>query len=158
MSDIKTRNSQSRDQAFFTVMQKMKSSLIYEPLAIKYYESGCSCCLSESFTILCKTKDDYKTFYYNAKMYHSKNCAVIRCTCNVSFDWKNITPQIKSVDESFNMCNFSSIEDDNWKYDFEYYISQMEENNSIYKYNDDSDSEDEYFKDKKNHLFYFKKN
>lgn len=148
---LNTENSKTRDDALNKIIQKMNKSLIYKPIAYKYEGSGCSCCLSEYFYLICKIKDKYKIFCYNGYINHTKECAIIRCTCDNPFIWKNIIPKeenIVEICEIYFTSKSTSIQDDNWIYEFKEYVIQEKENDAVFKYNENED-------DKKNYLYYF---
>lgn len=89
---LNTGNSRFRDDALNKVINNMNKSLLYEPLGYKLSGSGCSCCLSECFYLVCRIGFDYKIFIYDGYINHSNKCAGIRCTCGEPFIWKNINP------------------------------------------------------------------
>jgi hypothetical protein len=161
---LNTSNAKTRDQALNIIIKQMTNSLLYIPLAYKLDGSGCSCCFSEYFYLICKVKNEYKILFYDSYIKHSKNCAIIRCTCNEPFIWNNINPEERKY-EDFSSINetFTSINDDSWYNDFTYFIEQQQENKNIYEYNEDEDDasdkyEYEYIKTditKKNYSFYF---
>lgn len=159
---MNTEDSKTRDDALNKIIEKMNSSLFYEPIAYILEQSGCSCCLSESFYLLCKIKEDYKLFQYDAYINHTNKCAMIRCTCGSPFIWKNIEPKeinfVKYPEEYF-ISNSIAIQNNNWIDEYQQYIIQKKENDEITKYNENisEDYENDTNKNLKNYYYYFRK-
>ena len=131
----------------------MTDSLLYYPLAYRLDESGCSCCRSEYFDLICKVENEYKILSYNGYIKHSNDCAIVRCSCYQPFTWKNINPKQQKY-EDFDLSifeTFTSVKDDTWYNDFKYFFEQQEENKAIYIYNEYEDTNIY----EKNYAFYF---
>jgi hypothetical protein len=151
-SILNTANAKTRDQALDIITKQMTNSTLYIPLAYKLDESGCSCCRSESFDLICKVGDEYKILGYDGYIKHKNDCARIRCSCDAPFTWKNINPKEQKYDGSFDIAvTFTSIKDNTWFEECNHYFEQQQENTNIYKYNEDD--EIEYLK---NYDFYFR--
>ena len=155
---LNTSNAKTRGQALNIIIKQMTNSLLYRPVAYRLDGSGCSCCLSEYFQLICKVRNEYKILYYDGYIKHAKNCALIRCSCNEPFMWNNINPKEQNYETFVSIAEtFTSIDDETWYDDFKYFVEQQQENKNICKYNEDKD-EDEYEKNditKKNYAFYF---
>ena len=155
-SILNTGDSRSRADALDKIIKNMNNSSLYKPLGYKLDGSGCSCCLSEYFYLVCKVQNDYKIFVYDGYIRHTSTCAYIRCTCGEPFIWKNINPQEKNFGESeleYFLGIVISIGDCAWKDDFELYLKQQKENEDIRKYNEDND--DNTYIPLKNYFYYF---
>ena len=172
-----TLNAKTREEAFDIIIEQMRNSVIYEPVAYEFRQSGCSCCLYESFTLIYKVNNEYKMLEYVGYINHLDNCALIRCTCNQPFIWSNINPkEIKcdvneretdyilknftSINDDFTSINDDNWQDDNWKDEYETFIKQQIENDAIYKYNEDDDGDEYdifYYVHGKNYAYYFRK-
>jgi len=147
-----TSNAKNRDQALDTILKQMTNSIIYIPLAYKLDESGCSCCRSESFDIICKVGDEYKILGYDGYIKHKHDCERIRCSCDEPFTWKNIHPKEQKYQEFVNISEtFTSIKDNTWYEEFTYFFQQQQENENIYHYNEEEETEC-----LKNYDFYFR--
>jgi hypothetical protein len=155
-SILNTGDSRSRADALDKIIKNMNNSSLYKPLGYKLDGSGCSCCLSEYFYLVCKVQNDYKIFVYDGYIRHTSTCAYIRCTCREPFIWKNINPQEKNFKESeleYFLGIVISIGDYAWKDDFELYLKQQKENEDIRKYNEDNDDNTDI--PLKNYFYYF---
>lgn len=156
ISILNTCNSKSRAEALDKIINNMNKSLLYKPLGYKLDGSGCSCCLSEYFYLVCKVQNDYKIFIYDGYINHTNKCAGIRCTCGEPFIWKNINPREKNFRESeleYFLEIVISIGDDSWKDDYKLYLEQQKEYEDIRKYNEDDDKNND--KLLKNYSYYF---
>ena len=51
---LNTSNAKTRDEALNIIITQMNNSSLYKPIAYKLDESGCSCCRSEYFNLICK--------------------------------------------------------------------------------------------------------
>ncbi len=152
MTTLHTSNAKTRDQAFDIIIKQMTNSILYIPLAYKLEESECSCCRSESFDLICKVGNEYKILCYDGYIKHKNDCARIRCSCDEPFTWKNIYPKEQKYEDFFDISEtFTSIKENTWYDDFKYFFEQQQENENIYKYN-----EDEEMDDLKNYGFYFR--
>ena len=150
---LNTSNARNRDEALNTIIKNMNKSMLYKPVAYMLDQSGCSCCRSEYFYLICKIKNEYKVLCYNGHVKHTNNCAITRCLCDESFIWKNIKPtEEKCKDFKSILESFVSINDDIWKDDYINFLEQQQENKDIYEYNEDNEDD----KLNKNHDFYFK--
>ena len=151
---LNTSNAKTRDEALNIIITQMNNSSLYKPIAYKLDESGCSCCRSEYFNLICKIWDEYKIFSYDGYIKHANTCALIRCSCDQPFIWKNINP-IEQKYENFVSIEetFTSIKNDKWYDDLKYFFEQQKENKAIYKYNEDEDEETNL--SEKNYSFYF---
>lgn len=159
LSILNTGNSRSRSEALDKIITNMNISSLYKPLGYNLDGSGCSCCLSEYFYLVCKVQNDYKIFVYHGYINHTSRCAGIRCTCRESFIWKDINPQEKNFMESeleYFLRIVISIGDDAWKDDFELYLKQQKEYEDIRKYNEDNDDNTDI--PLKNYSYYFNYN
>jgi hypothetical protein len=148
---LNTSYAKSRDQALNIIIKQMTNSLQYNPVAYRLDESECSCCRSEYFDLICKVENEYKILCYDGYIKHSNDCAIIRCSCYQPFIWKNINPKEKNY-ENLDLSSFetfTSIKDNKWYDDFKYFFEQQQENNAIYKYNEDNNIY------QKNYAFYF---
>lgn len=156
--DVNTGNSSTRDEALNNIINKMNRSSSYSPLAYKLDGSGCSCCLSEYFYLLCKINYEYKLFCYYGYINYKTTCAIIRCTCEEPFIWINIKPVEHIITDSelkYFLSVLSSIDNDDWIVDWQDFLTQQKENNEIYKYNEsDADSDDN--DENKNYSYYFR--
>jgi hypothetical protein len=154
---LNTGNSFSREEALNRIIKNMDDTLLYIPLAYKFEQSGCSCCLSEDFYLVYKINLDIKCVIYRGYINHTNKCAGIRCTCGEPFIWKNIIPE-ETILEKDTLKHFTFIKEDSWMYDWEEYIIEQqklqEENEKIYKYNEE-DEEDEENTNLKNYSYYF---
>jgi hypothetical protein len=157
--NLNTSNANSRVDALNIIIKKMTKSSLYCPVAYKNDGSGCSCCLSEYFYIICKINNEYKIFWYNGYIIHKNDCHVIRCSCYNNFIWTNINPVelnfVEFVDElcysdkKYEICNnidrlfeyFTSIDNNLWQNEFENYYYQQKENEEIYLYNENNNDE-----------------
>jgi hypothetical protein len=152
---LNTSNSKTREQALNVIIKQMTDSLLYIPLAYRLDESGCSCCRSEYFDLICKVGNEYKILCYHGYIKHSNDCAIVRCSCYQPFTWKNINPKQQKYEDldlsSFE--TFTSVNNDTWYYDFKYFFEQQQENNAIYKYNEDENKDTNIYE--KNYAFYF---
>jgi len=154
-----TLDSKTREEALQKIINNMNESLYYKPLAYMLEQSNCSCCRSEYFYLIYKNMDnEVKTLCYSANIFHANTCAIIRCTCNKPFTWKNINPIEKYFTErelTYVFDYFTGL-DESWVEDYCFYEKQKKENEEIYKYNEDADENDETNNFiKKNYLFYF---
>ena len=152
---LNTSNSKTREQALNVIIKQMTDSLLYIPLAYRLDESGCSCCRSEYFDLICKVRNEYKILCYDGYIKHSNDCAGTRCSCYQPFTWKNINPKDKKY-ENLDLSSFetfTSVNNDTWYDDFKYFFEQQEENNAIYKYNEDENEDTNIYE--KNYAFYF---
>jgi hypothetical protein len=146
-----TSNAKTRDQALDIIIKQMTNASLYIPLAYKLEESGCSCCRSESFDLICKVGNDYKILGYDGYIKHKHDCARIRCSCYEPFTWKNIHPKEQKYQEFMDISEtFTSIKDNTWYEEFNDYVEQQKENENIYQYNEE---ETDYLK---NYDFYFR--
>ena len=153
VSILNTSNAKNRDQAFNIIIKQMTNSLLYVPLAYKLEESGCSCCRSESFDLICKVGNEYKILSYDGYIKHTNDCARIRCSCDAPFRWNHINPKEQKYEDFVSISEtFTSIKDDTWYDDFKYFFEQQQENNNIYEYNENEETDIS----KKNYAFYFK--
>lgn len=157
---LNTSNSKSRDDALNKIINNMNKSTNYVPIAYKYDGSGCSCCLSEYFYLVCKINNEYKIFKYNGYIIHSKDCAIIRCSCNNPFKWKTINPTEEKIND-YELENFLenviAIKNNNILInEYKLFIDQQTENKNICKYNDDSDYNEDFDNKLKNYSYYFK--
>jgi hypothetical protein len=151
---LNTSNAKTRDQAVNIIIKQMIDSLLYIPLAYKLDGSGCSCCRSEYFYLICKVCNEYKILFYDGYIKHSNDCALIRCSCYQSFTWKNINPKEENYENfASELETFTSIKDNTWYDDFYYFVEQQEENNAIYKYNENENENADIYE--KNYAFYF---
>jgi hypothetical protein len=154
--EINTSDAKTREEALHIIINKMNKAFCI-PIAYKLDQSGCSCCLSEYFYLICMMKNEYKIFSYNGYIKHKKTCAIIRCSCNEPFVWKNINPIEEKLENFKNLEYFESfisiIKNDTWVYDLKIFIEQQQENKSIYEYNEDK--EEDNYENLKNHKFYF---
>jgi hypothetical protein len=149
---LNTSNAKTRDQALNIIIKQMTNSLLYIPLAYKLEESGCSCCRSEYFDLICKVRNEYKILCYDGYIKHTNDCARIRCSCDKPFMWNNINSKEQKYEDFVSISEtFTSIKDDTWYDDFKYFFEQQQENNNIYKYNEDEETDIP----KKNYAFYF---
>lgn len=154
---LNTSNAKTRDQALNIIITKMYNTPKYNPVAYRLHGSGCSCCLSENFDIICKVEHEFKFLCYEGYIKHSKDCALIRCSCNNPFIWKNINPKEKNYENFISILDtFIPIKDNTFHNDLQYFFEQKEENKLIYNYNEtnENNSDDEYIS-KKNYKFYF---
>lgn len=151
MSILNTSKANTCIKALNIIIKNMNNSSLYVPLAYQLCESGCSCCRAEYFYLICKIVNEYKIYCYNGIIKHTNICAIIRCSCNEPFTWKNINPVEKDFC-NINIEHFVSINDDTWRNDFKMFCDLQQENNDIKIYNDDNDDEDISLK---NYSFYF---
>jgi hypothetical protein len=150
---LNTSNAKTRDQALNIIIKQMTNSLLYIPLAYKLEKSGCSCCRSEYFDLICKVRNEYKILCYDGYIKHTNDCALIRCSCNEPFMWNNINPKEQKYENFVSISEtFTSIKDNTWYDDFKYFFKQQQENKNIYKYNEEDEDTDI---SKKNYAFYF---
>lgn len=159
-SILNTGNSKSREEALNKIINNMHKSLFCEPLGYKFGGSGCSCCLSEYFYLICKIGSDYKIFMYDGYIEHTNKCAGVRCTCEESFKWKNVNPVEEDMSQNQSEIEYLletmvSIKDETWKDDYKLFLEQQKENENIQKYNDNDDCDE---KSLKNYSYYFNKN
>jgi hypothetical protein len=148
---LNTSNAKTRDQALNIILKQMTNSL-YIPLAYKLEESGCSCCRSECFDLICKVGNEYKFLCYDGYIKHTNDCELIRCSCDAPFKWNNINPTEQTYDHFDSISEtFTSINDNTWYDDFKFFFEQQQENHNIYEYNE----KDETDVAKKNYAFYF---
>lgn len=151
LSILNTSNAKTREEALNIIIKQTNNSL-YKPIAYKLDESGCSCCRSEYFDLICKIGDEYKIFSYNGYIKHLNSCAIIRCSCDEPFIWKNINPKEQCYENFVSISEtFTSIKDNTWYDDYKYFFEQQEENKAICKYNE----EEETNLSEKNYAFYF---
>lgn len=151
---LNTSNAKTRDDALNIIIKQMTNSLLYYPIAYKFGESGCSCCRSEYFDLICKIENEYKILFYDGYIKHTNSCALVRCSCEEPFIWKNITPKEQNYEYYKNILEtFTSIKENTWYDDFKYFFEQKQENKEIYKYNED-DAEETNISEK-NYSFYF---
>jgi hypothetical protein len=153
MQNIKlnTGNAKTRNEALNIITNNMNNTLCH-PLAYMFDQSGCSCCRSEYFYLICKIKNEYKIFCYNGYINHTKDCAIMRCSCNEQFSWKNIDPiEINYDNDNFNFNTFTSIKDNTWYDDCFSFFEQQKENNNIFFYNENDNCDILH----KNYKFYF---
>jgi hypothetical protein len=147
-----TSNAKTRDQALNIIIKQMTNSLQYIPLAYKLEESGCSCCRSEYFDLICKVGNEYKILCYDGYIKHANDCALIRCSCDAPFRWNNINPKEQTYENFISISEtFTSIKDNTWYEDFKTFFEQQQENKNIYEYN-----EQEEIDLSKNYAFYFR--
>ncbi len=164
---LNTHDAKTRIDALNAIIKQMSNSTSHIPIAYMFNESCCSCCRSECFDLICKTKSEYKILCYSGYIKHTNICALIRCSCNEPFIWKNIIPEEKNYKNYENyenmlyvLCLFTPIKDDLWYDDCKYFFEQQQENKFICEYNEDEDEdEDENVNSKdsfgKNYDFYF---
>jgi hypothetical protein len=149
---LNTSNAKTRDQALNIIIKQMTNSL-YIPLAYKFEESGCSCCRSEYFDLICKVGNEYKILCYDGYIKHKNDCARIRCSCDEPFRWNNINPKEQKYEDFVSVSEtFTSINDNTWYNDFKFFFEQQQENENIYKYNEVEETDIP----KKNYAFYFR--
>jgi hypothetical protein len=147
-----TSNAKTRDQALDIIIKQMTNASLYIPLAYKLEESGCSCCRSESFDLICKVGNEYKILGYDGYIKHKNDCERIRCSCDEPFTWKNIHPKEQKYQEFMDISEtFTSIKDNTWYEEFNDYVEQQKENENIYQYNEEEETEC-----LKNYDFYFR--
>ena len=163
--NFNTTNCTTREEALEYIIQNMKKTIDYIPLAYRLEHSGCSCCRADYFYLLFLYKGNYEMITYHANMKHERNCLHIRCWCHDPFDWKNINPERNEIVETEIqywldcMISVNKKDNDSWKLDFEYYFyyyfQQEIENNAILEYNniDDDNKEEEVYL--KNYHYYF---
>lgn len=152
LSILNTSKSLTRIEALNTIIIQMKKSLIYTPIAYMFDGSGCSCCLSEYFYLICKIKNEYKILHYDGYIKHTNSCALIRCSCKEPFTWKNINPIEINCENIVDILDrFISIINHTWYDDFIYFIEQQRENKAIQTYNENEESN----LSEKNYDFYF---
>lgn len=160
--NLSTDNSKTIHDALRKIIDKLnQTSSPYIPISYQMDGSGCSCCRSEYFYLIYKIKstNEYKMFCYHAAIHHATNCAIIRCSCDAPFLWKNITPtdaHIDDMSDSYAELHFSPVDTNNekWFVDVIECRTQQLENEEIARYNekdDDADAE----AGEKNRRFYF---
>jgi len=158
--NFNTYDCSTREEALQLIIQNMKKTKEYTPLGYYLDHSGCSCCRADYFYIMFLYKSNYQMIIYNANIKHDSNCRIIRCSCYDPFDWKNINPEEKEIEEKsieYWLEKLISVDKNNdlWKSDFEYYFyyhfQQEKENNSIFEYNESNEDN----VNNKNYNYYF---
>jgi hypothetical protein len=156
---VSTLNSNSRKSALTNVIKQIDQLIQCQSIAYKFNQSGCSCCLSESFDLLCKIGDDYKLLSYDAYIKHTHACLLIRCTCKQPFVWKHILPieqNVLDVNQNNEYINTFIPLTNNllWLDEYYYYYEVQQQNQAILIYNND-EVEDEINSQLKNYSYYF---
>lgn len=162
---IRTLSAKTREEALENVLMQMRGTHIYTPLGYILTDCKCSCCLYESFNLVCKVGNEYKLFCYEGYIEHLKNCKYIRCTCNQPFKWNNVCCEEKIItyelmDELHNYTNTTEGILCDWISDIHQSLELQQENIDIYNYNESDKDEDDFFGDKqqsrlKNKTYYF---
>ena len=156
---ISTGNASDRESALHNVLQKNKNAIAY-----KFDGSGCSCCRSSYFYLLCKSNNGYayEMYCYHGNLTHDRDCALIRCSCNSSFTWENITPTKENLNEFLlkdMIESFIPITDKSWDFDYLTYLELEQENQKIKDMIDKDEKDNNMFYScptvKKNYYYYF---
>ena len=153
---LNTHNSKTREEALNKIIKNMNSSSSCKPLAYHLDGSGCSCCLSEYFYLLCKINNDYKILSYDGYINHTDKCVLVRCSCREPFIWKNINPTEKTFGESeiqFLIENMTPIKDFSYIQEYQLYLKEQKYFDNLQKYIDEED--DKMDRPLKNFSYYF---
>jgi len=150
-----TEKSNNRIDALNLILNKQENIIAY-----LIDGSGCSCCLSEYFDIIVFDNNMYTLYRYSAYQKHLPDCALIRCSCNSPFIWKNISPNKIEKSYFINLDSFTpTVCETDWKnhmYNYKIIMEQMQENEEIEEYIKKCEYQDYEFLGKKNILFYNK--